>query len=74
MEEIFNFLIVFLVINSIFWGLFSHNSHCNLAKLLGIPNNLCPPHWSHILFALICFIIAIILSQRKYILALNIIK
>lgn len=65
MNFILNFLTVFLVINAIFWGLFCHKSHCKIANLFGVKD--CPPHWTHILFGIVCFIIAILIEQRNYI-------
>lgn len=54
----------FLVLNSIFWGLMSHSTHCDVAALAGIKN--CPPHWVHLMIGLVSFVAAIGVSQWKY--------
>lgn len=42
-------LVLFLLLNALFWGLASHKNHCNLAKmLLGAKPSQCPPHWVHV--------------------------
>lgn len=61
MKEI---IVVFLIVNAIFWGLMPHSLHCQLvAKFTSAQ---CPPHIFHILFGIICFILAAILSQDEY--------
>lgn len=57
-----NFLIAFFLINSIFWGLGDHHTHCDLASKFGITE--CPPHYIHVyLIGLSCFIITLYLVQ-----------
>lgn len=60
-----NIIVLFFVVNAIFWGLFSHSQHCSVAASLGVIN--CPPHLIHLLMGLISFIIAIYVQQREYI-------
>jgi hypothetical protein len=60
-----NIVVIFFVLNALFWGLASHSQHCSLASMLGVVN--CPPHSIHLLMGLISFIIAIYIQQRKYI-------
>lgn len=58
-------IVIFLLINAIFWGLFSHESHCNLVSMMGV--NTCPPHYVHLLMGLGFFIAAIYVKQKAYI-------
>jgi len=60
-----NIVVIFFVINALFWGLAPHKSHCNLASLFGVTN--CPQHYVHLLMGLVSFIIAIYIQQREYI-------
>ena len=39
-------MIIFFLLNALFWGLASHTQHCKLASSLGIKS--CPPHWIHV--------------------------
>tara|TARA_Y100000389_G_C17456584_1_gene518572 strand:- start:2254 stop:2595 length:342 start_codon:yes stop_codon:yes gene_type:complete len=57
-------LIVFLLVNSLFWGLLPHDIHCDLCLKLGIIK--CPPHIVLICISIVCFSTAIILSQEEY--------
>lgn len=59
-----NLLILFLVVNAIFWGLFPHKSHCKLASNF---TSKCPPHYVHLLIGIISFIIAVYVAQKDYI-------
>jgi hypothetical protein len=58
-------IVLVLVINAIFWSMYSHNDHCVLASMLGLQK--CPAHWMHILFGIICYIAAVLIVQWKYI-------
>ena len=58
-------VVIVLLINAIFWGLFSHESHCNVASLVGIKN--CPPHYIHLLMGILFFISAMYIQQKEYI-------
>ena len=57
-------LIVFLVINALFWGLASHSKHCEIANTLGIK---CSPHYVHLLMGLVFFILSIYIKHKSYI-------
>ncbi len=56
-------LVVFFAINAIFWSLFPHNIHCNIATMI-MPN--CPSHGLHLNIGIISFIIAFIIAQYDY--------
>ena len=60
-----NIIVLFFVINGLFWGLASHSQHCNLASVFGMVK--CPPHYIHLLMGLISFVIAVYIQQRDYI-------
>ena len=60
-----NLITVFFVINALFWGLAGHGSHCALAASFGMKT--CPPHYIHITMGVVSFLIAVYVSQRKYI-------
>ena len=64
MELLKNIIVVILLLNAIFWSLFSHSDHCKVASMFGIKN--CPDHWVHISIGIIFFIIAILIKQYKY--------
>jgi hypothetical protein len=55
-------LVAFLAINALFWGLFSHSDHCQAAALF---TNSCAPHYVHVSFGVVCFLAAVVISQRK---------
>ena len=58
-------IIVFLLINAVFWGFMPHSTHCQLvARLTDRP---CPPHIVHLIFSVICFVMAIVLAQEEYV-------
>jgi hypothetical protein len=48
-------LVVFFAINAIFWSLFPHNIHCDVATII-MPE--CPSHRVHLTIGLVSFIIA----------------
>jgi hypothetical protein len=58
------FLIGFLIINSIFWGVFSHDTHSKFCT--NFFNRECPDHMTLICIALLCFMTAIFISQRDF--------
>jgi hypothetical protein len=60
-----NIIVLFFVINGLFWGLANHSQHCNLASVFGMVK--CPPHYIHLLMGLISFLIAVYIQQREYI-------
>lgn len=55
-------LVLFLVVNSLFWGLASHKQHCSVASKFGMKK--CPPHWIHVyIMGLGSFVLALFLVQ-----------
>jgi len=57
-----NILVIFFLLNALFWGLASHSQHCSLASNLGIKK--CPPHWIHVyVMGLGSFLITLYLVQ-----------
>lgn len=57
-----NILVIFFLLNALFWGLASHSQHCSLASKLGIKK--CPPHWIHVyVMGLGSFLITLYLVQ-----------
>ena len=65
-----NILLAFLLTNAIFWGLFSHSSHCELVnsfnKLLG-SSLKCPSHTIHLVMGIVFFVLAVYIAQKKYV-------
>tara|TARA_B100000575_G_scaffold252443_1_gene220428 strand:+ start:4237 stop:4578 length:342 start_codon:yes stop_codon:yes gene_type:complete len=57
-------LIIFLIINAIFWGMFSHDTHTKFCT--EILNRECPDHMTLICLSLLCFIVAIFIAQRDF--------
>ena len=58
-------VVLFFLLNALFWGLASHSQHCSLAAAIGVIN--CPPHYIHMLMGVISFVIAVYIQQRDYI-------
>ncbi len=56
-------IVIFFAINAIFWSLFPHKIHCDVAKILF---NNCPSHGIHLLIGITSFIIAFIVAQYDY--------
>ncbi len=56
-------LIVFFAINAIFWSLFPHNIHCNVATMVV---NICPSHNIHLIIGLVSFLIAFVIAQYDF--------
>lgn len=57
-----NILIIFFVVNALFWGLASHSRHCMLASMIGLKQ--CPPHWIHVyVMGLGSFMVSLYLKQ-----------
>jgi hypothetical protein len=57
-------LVLFFVINALFWGLMPHSIHCQFVSKF--TNSKCPPHFVHLLIGLLSFIIAILLAQEQW--------
>lgn len=62
--DIVDLIVVFLIINAIFWSLAPHESHCKVVSAFGIQD--CPPHWTHLTTGLLCFAAALAVQQRAY--------
>ena len=59
-----NLLVLFFLVNAIFWGLASHKQHCKVASMMGIKK--CPPHWIHVyVMGLGSFLVTLYLVQGK---------
>lgn len=57
-------LVVFLLVNALFWGLASHKQHCKVASKLGMKK--CPPHWIHVyVMGLGSFLLTLYLVQGR---------
>jgi hypothetical protein len=56
-------LIVFFAINAIFWSLFPHNIHCDVAKMVV---DVCPSHSVHLIIGLVSFLVAFFIAQYNY--------
>ena len=39
-------LVLFFLVNALFWGLATHHTHCDFAAKFGVKK--CPPHWVHV--------------------------
>ena len=59
---LYNLLVLFLIVNALFWGLFPHSIHCRLASYIGVQD--CPSHWVHIGLGVVCFLAAVVVAQR----------
>ena len=57
-------LILFFLLNAIFWGLFPHEKHCALVNTF---TTNCPPHYIHLLMGVLSFIVAVYLSHKSYV-------
>jgi hypothetical protein len=62
-ELIKNLFIVFFLINAIFWSLFPHKTHCEVASHF---TTNCPTHGIHLTIGIISFFIAFIIAQYNY--------
>lgn len=57
-------LILFFLLNALFWGFASHKQHCSLAAKMGVKQ--CPPHWIHVyVMGLGSFLISLYLAQGR---------
>lgn len=54
-------LVLFFLLNALFWGLWPHSAHCGLAAAMGVTS--CVPHIMHITFGIVCFVIAVLIVQ-----------
>tara|TARA_Y100000768_G_C23989017_1_gene690876 strand:- start:6214 stop:6411 length:198 start_codon:yes stop_codon:yes gene_type:complete len=59
-----NLLVLFFLVNALFWGLASHRQHCKVASMMGVKK--CPPHWIHVyVMGLGSFLVTLYLVQGK---------
>lgn len=58
-----NIVVIFFAINAIFWSLFPHETHCNVAKMFV---DVCPPHNVHLTIGLLSFLIAFVIAQYDH--------
>jgi len=57
-----NLLVLFFLLNALFWGMASHKQHCKVASSFGMKT--CPPHWIHVyVMGLGSFIVSLYLVQ-----------
>ena len=55
-----NILLIFLIVNALFWGLFDHSMHCQVASYF---TSNCPSHNIHLTIGIICFVLAVYLKH-----------
>ena len=63
------YLVSFLLINAIFWGLFPHSAHCKLVNDMNKITTLtikCPPHYIHLIMGVVFYLLTVFFSQKKY--------
>lgn len=59
-----NLLVLFFLVNALFWGLASHRQHCRVASMMGVKK--CPPHWIHVyVMGLGSFLVTLYLVQGR---------
>lgn len=59
-----NLLVLFFLVNALFWGLASHRQHCKVASMMGVKK--CPPHWIHVyVMGLGSFLVTLYLVQGR---------
>ena len=57
-------LVLFFLLNALFWGFASHKQHCKVAAVFGMKK--CPPHWIHVyVMGLGSFLITLLLVQGR---------
>lgn len=61
--ELKDLLLVFLITNALFWGLFPHTTHCKMLSY--ISSMKCPSHNIHLFIGLLSYIGAVYVSQKK---------
>lgn len=60
-----NIVVLFCLINAVFWGLMPHNMHCELVSSMS--NMSCPPHFVHLILGITFFVIAVVVGNLDYI-------
>ena len=63
-DILYHIIVIFLVLNAIFWGLGAHTQHCHVASMMGVKE--CPSHGLHVGFGVVCFLVAVVISQRNF--------
>lgn len=63
-------LVIFFLLNAIFWGLFPHTTHCKVVSQLFGGSVKCPPHIIHLSFGVVSFLLAILFAQQEYVMSL----
>jgi hypothetical protein len=57
-------IVLFLILNALFWGLFPHSTHCLLVSKL--TSMTCPPHFVHLIMGITFFVLAVLLANLDY--------
>ena len=57
-------LVLFFILNALFWGLFPHEVHCQVVE--GTFGTKCPSHMVHIIIGIVSFLAAVYLTQKQY--------
>ena len=60
-------LLIFFIMNAIFWGLYSHETHCNFISYINevVGGTIsCPSHKIHLLWGFVCYSISVYISQN----------
>ena len=62
-EYLKKILVMFIIMNAVFWGFATHKSHCSI-----LPSFIkkCPPHWAHLLIGFVLFGIGIVVHNFTY--------
>ena len=61
------FILVFLALNAIFWGLFPHTEHCKVFtyfKNVTKSSMKCPEHKYHVLMGFVFYILSVYYAQK----------
>lgn len=62
------FVVLVLLSQALFWGLFPHSAHCSVAAMLGVTD--CPPHWIHLAMGVVFFLATVVAAHWPYVRAL----
>jgi hypothetical protein len=57
-------VVLFLIINALFWGLMPHSLHCEVVGKF--TSSKCVPHTVHILLGIVFFVLAVLVSQEEW--------
>lgn len=61
------FVVLILLSQALFWGLFPHSAHCSVAAALGVSD--CAPHWAHLLMGVVFFAATVAAQHWPYLTA-----